>query len=815
MLNNIYLFKHANYYNRIVKRFDHLNEYVSNSNLLASYSGINFNPNDGVSTNLVINYNEADMPDYLIVADEDIILSRWYIIESRRTRSGQFSIDLYRDVIADWYEDVIKAPCFIEKATVGAVNDPAIFNNEDMSFNQIKTSETLLKDKLGTGWYVGYFDKNAGNVSVSISNLNVVPSGDPYQTFESYPFNDYVAGKPAEFKAETLTAQFYARQNIDRIYFMKGWDLDGYPKTPTVPARPTDTVDQFYYDVPSVLNVDGDKCGYDMKATSFVTGVSKEYDRLLERTRESNPSYWRDGIEAAMPQEPSNLSLLLAENGKYRQIADNVYKINVQKSERKTSWSEVNTSTPYGKKIADLSGANSKLNTNNSIAPIGGIEYTFVTYTLSYEYVANQTMTYTIPTTTIDCLDSPYNIFAIPAMPIYTETSNKTSEDTSKRLLDALIIALGKKLYDIQYLPYYPETVGLRKVSYEGGKYAVDETLFPDDGLTHVDYISVPHVAPIHPANTYGYTIILYPRYSSLEFTIDDITIPAKTSVIDVKLSNECDMYRLCSPNYNGQFEFSPAKNGGVSGFNVSYTLKPFSPYIKVAPIFNQLYGGNFGDARGLICGGDFSMSQIESYWTNYEISNKNYQVMFDRQIQNLEVNNSVSRIREKVSAISGTLSGTISGGTAAGVSTGGNPYAMAGGAILGGVASGVAGAYDITLNERLRREAIDFTKDQFGYSLQNIQALPYSLNKVGTQNADFKVFPFIEYFTCSPVEKNALLNKIKYNGMTIMRIGAIEEYIQPEKSYIKARLIRLESIYDDYHVINMIAKELNEGVFI
>jgi hypothetical protein len=251
----------------------------------------------------------------------------------------------------------------------------------------------------------------------------------------------------------------------------------------------------------------------------------------------------------------------------------------------------------------------------------------------------------------------------------------------------------------------------------------------------------------------------------------------------------------------------------GVSRWNISTSFKPFSPYIRVAPEFGGLYGKNYGDARGLICGGDFSLSQISDAWIQYAIQNKNYQVMFDRQIQNMEVNNSVQRFREKIGAITGTAQGATSGAMV-GMMTG-NPYAAVAGGVVGGAASGIAGIADIKLNEQLRREALDYAQDQFGYQLQNIQALPYSLTKVGAQNNDYKLFPFLEYYTCSDTEKQALRDKIKYNGMTIMRIGTMEGFIQPEKSYIKGKLIRLETVADDYHIVNMISKELNEGVFI
>ena len=62
---------------------------------------------------------------------------------------------------------------------------------------------------------------------------------------------------------------------------------------------------------------------------------------------------------------------------------------------------------------------------------------------------------------------------------------------------------------------------------------------------------------------------------------------------------------------------------------------------------------------------------------------------------------------------------------------------------------------------------------------------------------------------------QQALKDKIKYNGMTVGRIGKIASFIQPDYSYIKAQLIRLEGIDEDTQYLNEIANEINKGVFI
>ena len=92
-----------------------------------------------------------------------------------------------------------------------------------------------------------------------------------------------------------------------------------------------------------------------------------------------------------------------------------------------------------------------------------------------------------------------------------------------------------------------------------------------------------------------------------------------------LKIDSNCDIYRIVSPNYQGTFEFNVAKNGGkVNYFMAQCTYKPYTPMIKVAPDFSLLYGANYSDNRGLICGGDFSLPRATSAWETYQLNNKN-----------------------------------------------------------------------------------------------------------------------------------------------------------------------------------------------
>lgn len=143
---NIYLLNYNNYYNRICKKEDTLTDYLEYQ-VGDTIQGVNFNPNDGVNTELIVNTNQR--ANYLLAVEDNTINSRWFIIESTRLRNGQHKLMLRRDLIADNYNDIVNAPCFIEKATLND-SDPAIFNSENMTFNQIKTLETELKDETGS-----------------------------------------------------------------------------------------------------------------------------------------------------------------------------------------------------------------------------------------------------------------------------------------------------------------------------------------------------------------------------------------------------------------------------------------------------------------------------------------------------------------------------------------------------------------------------------------------------------------------------------------------------------------------------------------
>lgn len=740
---DVRILKYNNYYNRIVKYEKTMDDYMKY--VIAAIFNANFKPGDNVTTQFIFNYDSSLVDkggDYMIVTSPDESeISRWFIIESRRLLNGQYKLTLRRDLIVDNLDILLDAPCFIEKATLDSSN-PLIFNKENMTFNQIKTSETLLKDKSGCAWIVGYTAKGATTEQLTWTDRN--------------PQSDYTLD---DFKA--VWNQYAGADNRVR-----------YINEQSIKYRWT-TTDATYitgYDT----NVTPNEEPYITKLQSFAAGTSLvESDLIaslkLQKENIRNTIQWWD--EKYVKDGDNVVQILITpylENGNFNKWEDAVGSVKLSMDNRATvaGYTEDQvTSEQYNRKGYGYQYGVS--------APVDTINYQI---TIAEHY---------------DLKDAPYGMFAIPYGAYKAKCGTNTIEVTdlnSKTMALSVARELSEqwgganaKLYDIQLLPYCP----LQEFINEAGEIIVSD---------EKNYNLIKSGAAVKGC-------ILWANTSTMRFTI-----PYSIIVTDPKITNECDMWRLSSPNYNGQFEFNAAKNGGVSYFNVDCEYKPYAPHIHIAPNFNLLYGQDFDDGRGLICAGDFSLTQTSDAFATYQRQNANYDNIFNRQIQNMEFNNK----RQLASDIIGGAAGALSGGVAAGAVFGGIAGIGAGALSLG------AGAADAAINQSIRNEALDYTKDLHGYQLGNIQALPNSITKISSLSPDFKLFPILEYYTCTETEKKALKNKLKYNGMTVMTIGTIREYLRPTESYIKGKLIRLDNFHDeDSNYVSEIAAEVNKGIFI
>lgn len=795
LLSTIYLLQFNNYYNRQVKKYDELGPYLNELFLCKGFlnknpiPNVNFIPNDGIQTKQVINW-DGNNPDYLLVVENNEIISRWFVIESVRNLKGQFELTLYRDTVADYYDQILNATMFIEKGYV-PYSDSAFFNDENMTFNQIKTDEFLLKDNTQTAWIVGYCAEadsgvtgesiKYGGIPIPDYEIGVIEDWDYYELYEqegvvAEDINSLTMNLNLNNGRNNLPYSYIEAKSIDLIKFT------------SIDNKETDsTVENYGIYL------------YDSGQELFQTYLNEIYNltlssnlknRILDQFGYTNYSY--------NELKELNNKILKVGTDKYYRIYVNTSGGDITRT--------IKSNTVVGTELTEtISSAQNIHGTPN--------DYTFQVSIKSYEVAINlkeitfnQGFTTTLPATRRRLLDAPYCMFCIP---YGNFTFTKEDLDYEVEELNSLSLGMGiatalggltgsTKFYDLQLLPYCP----IEWIRNNGNNLNIDD--IPDE--------------IVFKENTDSKTILFFAKESSGSFNIT-YNYYLDSNAIRGKVNYLTTTWRLCSPNYNGIFEFNAYKNSSIRYINVDYTYKPHQPYIHLNPNFYRLYGKDFDDARGLICGGDFSLPVLDNAWIDYQISNKNFQNIFNRQIENMEINNRIQRRLDEINALTGAVGGVTSGAMA-GVIAGGGVYGAVVGGITGGLTSYAAGQADIQMNQSLRNEAIDYTKDQFGYQLQNIQALPDALTRVSSFNKNNKLFPFMEVYNATEEEREALKNKLIYNGMTIMRIGKLKDYVIKKPStidygYFKGQIIRLEDIGDDFHVSNTIASELNKGVYI
>lgn len=763
-MSNLYVLTYNNYYNRTIRKEDTLNGYL-NDRSYYTIQGANFNPNDGIDAQHVFNSTHKATAydgsgDYFLVADGDEIISRWFIVESRRNTAGQWTLFLRRDVVADYLDNIRSATCFIEKGTVG-YNDSAIFNSEKMTFNQIKSGETKLFDRSGCPWVVGYYDRAqageiSGTVTQALSDRRIIPLDvSDITDWDMYKYTEGAYGPIERINYVAYGRPLYATRALGR--YVTDYQTGITQLRVYTELRSTGMF--FPTSFPTVEQVQEQFVAY---------GLNNLYSTAMD--------YYSE--------EVSDIDELRSWGDKFVSVGDKIYQVIVS-----YMTTERELQVPSGSLFEALSAIYYPL-CAGSYAPNSETftaEVTQKAWKLDIIERKDMQLTYSIGTSPAPTSDAPYNIFAIPLGVVHVVTSADGSlyTDPYVAIDAAMSMALEHqtRIYDIQILPYCP----------------VPTLLTGDAEISTSDSRQYSFVS----SEQLGNQTVIFNVPSATFGTTIDLDVPI--TITEPKVQAECDMYRIASPNWNSVFEFNAAKNGGVSFFNVQCTYKPYTPFVRIAPNFARLYGNDYGDARGLILNGDFSLPTLTDQWKLYEINNKNYQQSFDRRIENMEIKQGAQRVQD----IAGSIAGAVGGAASGAVLTGG-----AAGAVAGGIASAVGGIIDFGINEMLRNEAIDYTKDQFGYTLGNIQALPRTITRVGAYNAVNKLVPVLEYYTCTPEEKQALRDKIRYNGMTIMRIGLFGDYIRSNVTYIKAQLIRIE-VGEDTHVVNTIANELNKGVFI
>lgn len=733
---------------------------------------INFNPADGVIAHHTVGRPENPydgLGDYFLYTEDGVnVTSRWFIIESTRTRQGQYNVTLKRDVIADNYNKVLNSDCFIQKATVSD-ESALIYNQESITTNQIKTAEYPLKDESKMAWIVGFVNREAPAKTISI-NSSVVADYE----MSTYRFKDYFT---KDANSETIIDGYVYVTNTQYSSspFASKFVLDEYANQTNL-GNSTSKGDYKYTDQNGTL-----KAYIQENGLNLALNISTKHSLY-------------DGISS-----DSNYNSLLYEEGKIVRDGTDFYKIGtkVETHERTYRITEDKDGTYL---LTYLTNFMKNFAGYKSGTPYFEIYIKYDSLRLTKTPVVEGEYSIDYPGKTGHLInkDAPFDVFCIPYADDMKIRVGSSEVQANKQFAMSIASEIGRNLdgncYDIQLLPFCPMT-----------GYTVTDNIFDINSSD----------AKRRTAIKKGDTAVYWMFWSTSNSGTFNIHLPLLAG--NKKIANQCDMYRLVSPNYSGQFEFNLAKNGGsVEYFNVDYTYLPISSYIHVNPDFKGLYGSDFNDARGLICQGDFSIMYLSDPWKNYQQNNKNFEQIFSREISNMDVNRKYQRMGETISAWTGALGaggsiGGLIGGVAGGI-TGG----------VAGVASLAAGYADRSISDKLYQESVSFKKDMHEMQLENIKALPNSIAKTTAYNENNKIFPILEYYTCTDEEKDLVAKAIVNMGMTVNAVGKPIDYFYNtwsyngifSKGFFKATLIRLEDLPEDYHMLQAIAEELSLGIY-
>lgn len=788
---DIYLLSYNNYYNRQYKHEENLSAYLSY--VVYQVAGVNTWVNgDGVDNSWRTGIIDSDISaaDYLLTCSGADILGRWFIVEKNEISKNRYVLTLRRDLLGESLP-IIENDAFFAERCILPDTSPYIYNAEDFRVNRIKRKETPIKDKTGVPWIIGYFNKEIESKPIT-GNLDAT-ADITVDSLQNWTFYEYISNPFNGFCPDEAVNLTLYWANVEYSYAaIPNWII--YEESSYERKSTGSTWRQNVYSTP--------KREFNR---NFANGYlyNREGCPTLAQVLSALPqNICASAIRTAMNiKSDSETKSLYALNGAviHETNSNKYYKINIISSSQQLSetinnleTSRDGVSTINAICTNQLKGLlNVGLETQRNLFTMrANVTQSFVTLEDITASVA--TLSYSIPTGHRNTEDAPYDILAIP-YGVFNGTGNeKLAMSAINALIATYNVGTSSPVFDVQLLPFCP-------------LFETDPTKLTVD----IDYVQIkgPHSESL--GNVY---------FSSRSTFALSLPLDTPVSVQNPKIENICDIYRLVSPNYNGQFEFTAAKNGGLSVINVDATYIPFNPFIRIAPAFGGLYGTEFKDARGLICGGDFSLPIITSAWVSYQQNNKQYQNIFDRQIKNIEFTQEQQRIQERWNAATGAVSGGMQGaqmGAAAG------PWGAVAGAVIGAGASLAGASLDQYYNELARREAIGYTKDVHRLNLQSIEAQPDSLARTTAFNATNKIFPILEYFTCTDEEKKAVAKSISENSMRAGFVTTIAEIARnhwsygdlEDRGYISGKLIRT-SLNEDPHYLTALNDELLIGFY-
>lgn len=255
------------------------------------------------------------------------------------------------------------------------------------------------------------------------------------------------------------------------------------------------------------------------------------------------------------------------------------------------------------------------------------------------------------------------------------------------------------------------------------------------------------------------------------------------TNMTDLtEINKECDTIKIVSPSRASQYLFRPYNNDGIMEFRTKITLRPYNTIIYVRPSTKGLLMYDYDDKDCLIISEDFSLTAVTSEWTNYIYNNRNYNDVFERQIQGREFERTWERKIEEAQKKSDEWTSRNISAQKASTYTGNLP-------IISSVAGAIGTAFqdqtylqmaqiDRQYNEATYQEGIQLSRDLFEMQLENIQSQPIVPSKISTLDAKLLPGVYLEYYSSNPSELQAINDFYKFNGNRVDAYGTFSQYL-------------------------------------
>lgn len=410
----------------------------------------------------------------------------------------------------------------------------------------------------------------------------------------------------------------------------------------------------------------------------------------------------------------------------------------------------------------------------------------------------------------VNAVDQPFQIFYIPITEGATIRQDGIDYTTDKLVTESMLYDLisaysgtAGKLLDVQLVSYCPvdefiESYDSVNKRFNGGgcKERIDA-----GGTTAIFLYEVPYCS--------------YSLFVPYTITVDDYKLAQKKKI------------QITSPSGASVYDFSVAKNGGLTGFIIDVDIRPYASFHRIQPIFNLIYGTNYNDTRGLIYQEDMSLTVTTSAWETYKRQNINYMASF-----NAEQNYKRSQLSIDQAANWGNFGfdagkRLVKAGVEAATfaaeavaqdvwfgAKGGVSGAAGAGAIMAGavVSEGIEAAqlaYNNHMDNKKLEDNIAYSREQYNYNLGNIKAIPENLEKVSGVFVTNNLIPYIQEFEPTEDEIEYFKNYLDTYGVNL---GMMVDLRVKEFDYLQGTIIQFGGVVtnEEYSEIH---SQLTKGV--